>query len=189
MKLERCPPGAEPGVRIHSGAPDISFKSTLWRRMSLRRAIREILAEASRKQLAESHRPIWPATFFGAGWGAQFPKSYGKRPLHAAVATEKSPIAGVTLSDYADTVTAAVEAAASFGGGVILVGHSMGGLPITAVGEAIPEKLVISRPLCRPTGRPSSVIRTVPRPKERKHASSLRPIPGRSVRYAAIPLR
>ena len=70
MKSERCPPGAEPGVRIHSGAPDISFKSTLWRRMSLRRAIREILAEASRKQLAESHRPIWPATFFGAVWAS-----------------------------------------------------------------------------------------------------------------------
>jgi pimeloyl-ACP methyl ester carboxylesterase len=79
----------------------------------------------------------------GHGLDAKFPKSYDARPLDAAAfATELSPLAGVKLDDYVRSVVATIDDLTAAGSGpVILLGHSMGGLPITAVGEAIPDKI------------------------------------------------
>ena len=51
---------------------------------------------------------------------------------------DPTPAGGVTLDDYAARIAQAVDAA---GAPVILVGHSMGGMSITAAAELRPEKL------------------------------------------------
>ncbi|MGI9595917.1 MAG: alpha/beta fold hydrolase [Acidimicrobiales bacterium] len=79
----------------------------------------------------------------GAGENAAVPASFHQRPLDpAAFATEPSPNAGVTQDSRSDAVIAAVELAAQQGNGeVVLVGHSLGGLTISPVAEAIPDRL------------------------------------------------
>lgn len=71
------------------------------------------------------------------------PRSYQPQDLKA-LATEPSPVAALTLDDFEQRVTTAVRRAASLGNGddpVILVGHSMGGLSLSRVGNAVPELL------------------------------------------------
>jgi pimeloyl-ACP methyl ester carboxylesterase len=77
----------------------------------------------------------------GHGLNARFPAAYAQRPLDkAAFGTERSPSAHITLDDYADAVIQTIEDARSLGDGkVVLVGHSMGGIAITAVAERVPE--------------------------------------------------
>lgn len=77
------------------------------------------------------------------GLNARFPASYFKRPVDAAAfAAEPSPVANTTLDDYASQVMQAVDDAYALGHGqVILVGHSMGGIAITAAAERMPEKI------------------------------------------------
>ena len=77
------------------------------------------------------------------GLHARFPASYFKRPLDAAAfGAEPSPVANTTLDDYASQVMQAVDDAYALGHGkVVLVGHSMGGLAITAAAEQMPEKI------------------------------------------------
>ena len=72
------------------------------------------------------------------------PKSLGARPFDlAAFAAEPSPVAGVTQDERTQAVVALVNEAASLGDGkVILVGHSAGGMTISAVAEQVPELLV-----------------------------------------------
>ena len=79
----------------------------------------------------------------GAGTRTRFPQSFLKRPLDkAAFATEKSPVAGITQEDRTKAAIDAVDHAAGLGNGkVVLVGHSWGGLTISHVAEAVPEKL------------------------------------------------
>ena len=79
----------------------------------------------------------------GAGTRARFPQSFLRRPLDkAAFATEKSPVAAVTQEDRTKAAIDAVDHAAGLGTGkVVLVGHSWGGLTISHVAEAVPEKL------------------------------------------------
>lgn len=79
----------------------------------------------------------------GAGANAATPASFGRRPLDpAAFGTEPSPNAGVTQAERTDAVIAAVEQAAAGGNGqVVLVGHSLGGLTISHVAEAVPDRL------------------------------------------------
>lgn len=81
----------------------------------------------------------------GHGLHARFPRAYLQRPLDpAAFAGEASPAAGITLDDVRNHVIAAIDGMLAGGSGpVVLVGHSMGGVPITAVGEAAPEKLAM----------------------------------------------
>ena len=82
----------------------------------------------------------------GHGLRAQFPRSYRHRPLDMGkFAAEPSPVSGLTLADYADQVEVAVRLLAERmpGHQVILVGHSMAGLVLHRVGEAIPQ--LISR--------------------------------------------
>lgn len=80
----------------------------------------------------------------GAGMNAIAPKSLRLRPFDpAAFAAERSPIAGVTQEERTQAVVALVKEAASLGDGkVILVGHSAGGLTISAVTEQVPDLLL-----------------------------------------------
>ncbi|ONK11695.1 alpha/beta hydrolase family protein [Streptomyces sp. MP131-18] len=71
------------------------------------------------------------------GAGAFVPESYQRQDL-AAMATEPSPLADVTLDDFERNVTRAVRRAARHGR-VVLIGHSMGGLSVSRVAEAVPE--------------------------------------------------
>jgi pimeloyl-ACP methyl ester carboxylesterase len=80
----------------------------------------------------------------GAGARAIAPASLGLRPFNpAAFAAEPSPMAGITQEERTGAVVALVrEAAALHGGKVILVGHSAGGMTISAVAEEVPDLLL-----------------------------------------------
>ena len=77
----------------------------------------------------------------GAGAGAARPASFDTRPLDpAAFGTEPSPNAGVTQEDRTAAAMDAVRAVnAETGGKAIVVGHSLGGLTVSPVVEAMPE--------------------------------------------------
>jgi pimeloyl-ACP methyl ester carboxylesterase len=82
----------------------------------------------------------------GHGLHARFPTAYHQRPLDAATfAAEPSPLARLTLNDYVDQVSAIVHqfSERTPGRRIILVGHSMAGLVLNRVGEALPH--LISR--------------------------------------------
>ncbi|WP_328357776.1 alpha/beta hydrolase [Streptomyces sp. NBC_00445] len=68
------------------------------------------------------------------------PKAYQTQDL-GALATEPSPVAALTLDDFERRVTGVVRRAARLGGPVVLVGHSMGGLSVSRVANAVPELL------------------------------------------------
>ena len=80
----------------------------------------------------------------GAGVHAIAPTSLRCSPFDpAAFAAERSPIAGVTQEERTQAVVALVEEAASLSDGkVILVGHSAGGMTISAVAEQVPDLLL-----------------------------------------------
>jgi len=80
----------------------------------------------------------------GAGVNAVAPASLGRRPFdHAAFAAEPSPVAGVTQDARTQATVAKIrEAAALSDGKVILVGHSAGGMIVSAVAEQVPDKLL-----------------------------------------------
>lgn len=77
------------------------------------------------------------------GLNARFPDSFHQRPLDKArFATEPSKVAGTTLDDYAMSIEQTIDGLVAAGHPkVVLVGHSMGGVPITTVAERIPEKI------------------------------------------------
>jgi pimeloyl-ACP methyl ester carboxylesterase len=77
------------------------------------------------------------------GLNASFPVAYFTRPINpAAFGTEVSPVAGTKLEDYVTSVLATIDEVRALGfEKVILVGHSMGGVAITAVAERAPEKI------------------------------------------------
>jgi pimeloyl-ACP methyl ester carboxylesterase len=79
----------------------------------------------------------------GAGANAIAPRSLSRRPFDlAAFAAEPSPMAGVTQEQRTQAVVALVKGAAALADGkVILVGHSAGGMTISAVAEQVPELL------------------------------------------------
>nr|WP_240436909.1 alpha/beta fold hydrolase [Streptomyces sporangiiformans] len=68
------------------------------------------------------------------------PKAYQTQDP-GALATEPSPVAALTLDDFERRVTNAVRRAARLGAPVVLVGHSMGGLSVNRVANAVPELL------------------------------------------------
>jgi pimeloyl-ACP methyl ester carboxylesterase len=79
----------------------------------------------------------------GAGVHAIAPTSLGRRPFDpGAFAAERSPIAGVTQEERTQAVIALVKAASLCDGKVILVGHSAGGMTISAVAERVPNLLL-----------------------------------------------
>jgi pimeloyl-ACP methyl ester carboxylesterase len=79
----------------------------------------------------------------GAGANAAVPASFARRPLDAAAfASEPSPNAGVSQAQRNDAALAAVKSAGEKGNGqVIMVGHSLGGLTVSQLGEQAPELL------------------------------------------------
>ena len=91
---------------------------------------------------AEGHR-VLTLDLPGAGANTIAPKSLDARPFDlAAFAAESSPVAGVTQDERTQAVIALVKEATSLGDGkVILVGHSAGGMTISAVAEQVPELL------------------------------------------------
>ncbi|WP_250563332.1 alpha/beta fold hydrolase [Sphaerisporangium fuscum] len=78
----------------------------------------------------------------GHGPAAWYPASYQSPQDLGTFATERSPLADVTLQDYVTHVTGVVRRAAAHGP-VVLAGHSLGGVTITGVGNAVPH--LISR--------------------------------------------
>ena len=99
----------------------------------------------------------------GAGTRTRFPESFLKRPLdEAAFAAEPSPVAGVTQAERTAAAVAAVNHAAGLGNGkVVIVGHSWGGLTISHVAEAMPDKLhalVYLAAFLMPAGMPAGAI-------------------------------
>jgi pimeloyl-ACP methyl ester carboxylesterase len=68
----------------------------------------------------------------------QFRLSYQAPQNLAALATEPSPLAGITLDDFANQVVDAVRQVSRYGP-VILVGGSMGGATLNRVGNRIPD--------------------------------------------------
>lgn len=79
----------------------------------------------------------------GHGLDARLPKSYQLQPLdEVGFHSEPSPLAALTLDDYAARVHRAVDQlhAAGFEH-VALLGHSLGGATLTKVAEAAPDKV------------------------------------------------
>ncbi|OEV08339.1 esterase [Streptomyces nanshensis] len=73
------------------------------------------------------------------GTEAFVPEAYQRQDLRA-LATEPSPLAELTLDDYARRVEGHVRDAARHGP-VVLVGHSMGGTSVSRVADAVPRLL------------------------------------------------
>ena len=80
----------------------------------------------------------------GAGVNSIAPTSLGHHPFDpAAFAAEPSPVAGITQEQRTQAVVALVKQAASLSDGrVVLVGHSAGGMTISAVAEQVPDLLL-----------------------------------------------
>jgi pimeloyl-ACP methyl ester carboxylesterase len=79
----------------------------------------------------------------GAEANAAIPAAFGQRPLDVtAFATEPSPNAGVTQAQRNEAALAAINDVAGKGNGkVVLVGHSLGGLTVSQLGEQVPDRL------------------------------------------------
>jgi pimeloyl-ACP methyl ester carboxylesterase len=79
----------------------------------------------------------------GHSLSARFPTSFLQRPLDAATfSTEGSPLAALTLNDYVDVILAEIDRLTVLGfGPITLLGHSMAGIPITAVAERASTKV------------------------------------------------
>jgi pimeloyl-ACP methyl ester carboxylesterase len=93
--------------------------------------------------LAAAGHPVLAIDLPGHGLNAAFPAAFDVQPRTSALATELSPLAGITLADYAQAVANAVEALLAAGfPAPIVVGHSMGGGVIHAAGELLgPSKV------------------------------------------------
>lgn len=80
----------------------------------------------------------------GAGVHALAPTSRDHRPFDpVAFASERSPVAEATQEERTEAVIALVKQAAPLGSGkVILVGHSAGGMTVSAVAERVPDLLI-----------------------------------------------
>ena len=87
--------------------------------------------------------PVLTLDLPGAGANTIAPRSFGARPFDlAAFAAEPSSIAAVSQAERTQAVVTLVKKAASLSDGkVILVGHSAGGMTISAVAEHVPELL------------------------------------------------
>ncbi len=94
-------------------------------------------SETARSLVIKGHR-VLAIDLPGNGLKAKYPAAYLKQDL-AALATEVSPLKGITREDYVDSTVAAIRELATSGEKVTVVGHSMGGLVITRAGEEVPE--------------------------------------------------
>lgn len=89
---------------------------------------------------AAGHRVFAP-DLPGSGKNAKWPEALGSEPFDStALALEPSPNAAVTQEERTEAILEVVRSAAEIGNGkVVLVGHSLGGLTVSAVVEAAPE--------------------------------------------------
>ena len=95
--------------------------------------------------LLEAHGcAAWAPDLPGAGVHARAPGALSARPFDAvAFAAERSPVAHVTQEERTQAVVALVREAASLSPAkVILVGHSAGGMTVSAVAEQVPQLLL-----------------------------------------------
>ncbi|MFJ2748238.1 alpha/beta fold hydrolase [Streptomyces sp. NPDC087297] len=86
---------------------------------------------------ARGHRAV-AVDLPGHGLGAYFPLSYQTPQDPERLRTEPSPIAAVTLEDFAAHVVGVVRAVHR-NGPVILVGQSLGGVTVNAVANQVPD--------------------------------------------------
>ncbi|MFJ5924030.1 alpha/beta fold hydrolase [Kitasatospora sp. NPDC092948] len=114
----------------------------------------------------------------GHGPGAYFPESYQSPQDLDRLRTEPSPLARVTLGDFAAHVIGVVRQARR-NGPVVLVGSSLGGATLNAVANQVPESiahLVYASAFC-PTAHPS-VLRLMMTPEAADSAvSRILPVP------------
>jgi pimeloyl-ACP methyl ester carboxylesterase len=91
--------------------------------------------------LGERGYPAIALDLPGHGITARLPQSYLQQPQNpAALATEVSPVAAITLNDYRDYAVKILRGLVDDKDDrVILVGHSSGGATLSAVGEMVPE--------------------------------------------------
>jgi pimeloyl-ACP methyl ester carboxylesterase len=88
--------------------------------------------------LAAAGHPVLAIDLPGHGLNAAFPAAFDVQPRTAALATELSPVAGITLADYARAVANAVDSLLAAGfPAPIVVGHSMGGGAMHAAAELL----------------------------------------------------
>ncbi|WP_020672274.1 alpha/beta fold hydrolase [Amycolatopsis nigrescens] len=85
------------------------------------------------------HRAL-PVELPGHGFDAVFPDGYGSPQDLERFTAAPSPLAGLTLDDYAEHTLGIVRRAAEHGP-VVLVGHSLGGSTVTRVANTAPELL------------------------------------------------
>lgn len=81
-----------------------------------------------------------PAELPGHGFDTLFPEGYGTPQDAERFADAPSPLAGLTLDDYAEHTLGVVRRVAEHGP-VVLVGHSLGGATVSRVANAAPELL------------------------------------------------
>ena len=103
----------------------------------------------------------------GHGLNAILPSSFGQRPLDpAAFATEPSALAAYQIDDYANAVLEAAKQARATGiDKLYLVGHSMGGVPITFAAAKAPdlfEGLIYIAALAPTPGKPAGAYLGLP---------------------------
>lgn len=91
--------------------------------------------------LMKAGHPVLAVELPGAGTKAVYPSSFLSDPFDAqAYGTEPTSIKDLTQQERTDYVIDAVKAAAESGNGkVVLVGHSLGGLTISPLAEALPD--------------------------------------------------
>ena len=134
-------------------------------------------AEVVPDLVAAGHAAI-PLDLPGHGLDAKFPPSYSRRPLDVeAFANERSHMADISLDDLRDAVIDAVDQAVAGGAErVIVVGHSMGGVPMTFAAEQAAEKidtLVFVTACMMPPGKPWAEYFGVPEQGDSKLGSVL----------------
>lgn len=85
------------------------------------------------------HRAL-PVELPGHGFDTVFPAGYGSPQDLDLFASAPSPVAGLTLDDYAEHTLGIVRRVAEHGP-VVLVGHSLGGSTVTRVANTAPDLL------------------------------------------------
>ena len=91
-------------------------------------------------RLLAAGRPAVAIDTPGHGLGAPVPDAFLTRDVEA-LATASSPLASMSVADHAAAVADAVRALHARSGPVTLVGHSLAGVTVHHVAEAVPELL------------------------------------------------
>jgi pimeloyl-ACP methyl ester carboxylesterase len=92
------------------------------------------------REIALRGRRALPVELPGHGFDTVFPPGYASPQDLEQLAGAASPLAGLSLDDYADHTLGIVRRVAEHGP-VVLVGHSLGGSTVTRVANAAPELL------------------------------------------------